>query len=123
MLKSVMIVEDEPYIIEALSFLLKNEGLNVSTYTDGQGCVERIKAVSPDLVILDMMLPNKSGMQILEELRSINQFINLPVLMLTAKGQKKDRIAAESAGVSLFMTKPFANKEIIQNVHRLLGNG
>ena len=67
-----------------------------------------------------MMLPNKSGMQILEELRGIDMFASLPVLMLTAKGQKKDRIAAEKAGVSLFMTKPFANKEIIKNVHRLL---
>ncbi len=119
--KSVLIVEDEPFIMEALSFLLKREGLNVSTYADGNGCVERIQSLKPDLVILDMMLPNKSGMQILEDLRTMNSFLNLPVLMLTAKGQKKDRAAAEQAGVSLFMTKPFANKEIIQNVHRLLG--
>ena len=121
MSKSVLIVEDEPFIVEALSFLLNREGLNVSAFSDGAGCVEHIQLTNPNLVILDMMLPNKSGMQILEELRAIDKFINLPVLMLTAKGQKKDRIAAEEAGVSLFMTKPFANKEIIQNVHRLLG--
>lgn len=120
MSKSVLIVEDEPFILEALSFLLTREGLSVSTFTNGKGCLERIQSVKPDLVILDMMLPNKSGMQILEELRAISEYANLPVLMLTAKGQKKDRIAAEQAGVSLFMTKPFANKEIIQNVHRLL---
>jgi DNA-binding response OmpR family regulator len=118
--KSVLIVEDEPFIVEALSFLLKREGLQVSVFTDGEGCVEHIQSITPNLVILDMMLPNKSGMQILEELRGIDKFANLPVLMLTAKGQKKDRIAAEEAGVSLFMTKPFANKEIIENVHRLL---
>ncbi|MBE9475494.1 MAG: response regulator [Proteobacteria bacterium] len=120
MSKSVLIVEDEPFIMEALSFLLKRDGLDISTFTDGQGCVERIQALKPDLVILDMMLPNRSGMQILEDLRAMDDFSNLPVLMLTAKGQKKDRAAAESAGVSLFMTKPFSNKEIIQNVHRLL---
>lgn len=119
--KSVLIVEDEPFIMEALSFLLEREGLAVSTHTDGDGCVERIQSLKPDLVILDMMLPNRSGMQILEDLRAMDDFIHLPVLMLTAKGQKKDRAAAEDAGVSLFMTKPFANKEIIQNVHRLLG--
>lgn len=120
MSKSVLIVEDEPFIIEALSFLLTREGLNVLTFTDGEGCVEHVQSIKPNLVILDMMLPNKSGMQILEELRAIAEFSNLPVLMLTAKGQKKDRAAAEKAGVSLFMTKPFANKEIIKNVHRLL---
>ncbi len=119
--KSVLIVEDEPFIMEALSFLLKREGLAVFTHADGNGCVERIQFLKPDLIILDMMLPNKSGMQILEDLRAMDDFISLPVLMLTAKGQKKDRAAAEQAGVSLFMTKPFANKEIIQNVHRLLG--
>ncbi len=120
MSKSVLIVEDEPFIMEALSFLLKREGLDVATFADGQGCVERIQSLKPDLVILDMMLPNRSGMQILEDLRAMDAFTSLPVLMLTAKGQKKDRAAAEDAGVSLFMTKPFANKEIIQNVHRLL---
>lgn len=120
MSKSVLIVEDEPFIVEALSFLLSREGLDVSVFTDGEGCVEHIQSIKPNLVILDMMLPNKSGMQILEELRGIDMFVSLPVLMLTAKGQRKDRIAAEEAGVSLFMTKPFANKEIIENVHRLL---
>jgi DNA-binding response OmpR family regulator len=106
--------------MEALTFLLEREGLNVSTFTDGEGCVERVQSLKPNLLILDMMLPNRSGMQILEDLRAMENFVNLPVLMLTAKGQKKDRAAAEQAGVSLFMTKPFANKEIIQNIHRLL---
>lgn len=120
MTKSVLIVEDEPFITEVLSFLLEREGLKVLTYDDGEGCVEYIRTHRPDLVILDMMLPHKSGMQVLEELRSIDILKSLPVLMLTAKGQKKDRSAAEAAGVSLFMTKPFANREIIENVQSLL---
>jgi len=118
--KSVLIVEDEPFIVEALSFLLEREGLKVSVFTDGEGCVEHIRSKRPDLVILDMMLPGKSGMQILEDLRATDDFAELPVLMLTAKGQNKDRIAAEQAGVSLFMTKPFSNKDIIKNVLGLL---
>ncbi len=120
MSKSVLIVEDEPFIVEALSFLLKREGLTVSVFSDGDGCFEYIQSTRPDLVILDMMLPGKSGMQILEELRATDVFGKLPILMLTAKGQNKDRIAAEQAGVSLFMTKPFANKDIIKNVLGLL---
>lgn len=121
--KSVLIIEDEPFIIEALSFLLEREGFQLSAYSDGEGCVDFIKKIKPDLIILDMMLPNISGMQILENLRNSTEFSNLPVLMLTAKGQTKDRQAAENAGASLFMTKPFSNDEIIANVHKLLQTG
>lgn len=120
MAKSVLIIEDEPFIIEALSFLLEREGIEFDSYTNGEGCLDYIGVKKPDLVILDMMLPQVNGMEILESLRSSSDFKNLPVLMLTAKGQKKDRQAAEDAGVSLFMTKPFANDELIANVHRLL---
>ena len=120
MTKSVVIIEDEPYIVEALSFLLEREGLTVSSYSDGAGSVDFIANHSPDLVILDIMLPNVSGMQILEEIRRSQKLSELPVLMLTAKGQKKDQLAAEDAGVSLFMTKPFANDELVANVWELL---
>jgi DNA-binding response OmpR family regulator len=118
--KSVLIIEDEPFILEALSFLLEREGYALSSFSDGEGCVDYIKKINPDLIILDMMLPNISGMQILENLRSSQEFQSLPVLMLTAKGQRRDRQAAENAGASLFMTKPFSNDEIIANVHKLL---
>ena len=118
--KSVLIIEDEPFILEALSFLLEKEGYSLSAFSDGEGCIDFIKEIKPDLIILDMMLPNISGMQILENLRNSHEFQTLPVLMLTAKGQKKDRQAAENAGASLFMTKPFSNDEIIANVHKLL---
>lgn len=120
MAKSVLIIEDEPFIIEALSFLLEREGLEFDSYTRGEGCLDYIDKKQPDLLILDMMLPELNGMEILESLRNSNDHSDLPVLMLTAKGQKKDRQAALDAGVSLFMTKPFANDELIANVHRLL---
>jgi DNA-binding response OmpR family regulator len=120
MSKTVLLIEDEPHIVAALRFLLQREGLTVFDHGDGQDATQRIKSVDPDLVILDVMLPGKSGMQILEELRDDGQTRDLPVLMLTAKGQKKDREAAESAGASMFMTKPFANEEILRNVKVLL---
>lgn len=120
MSKSVLIIEDEPFIIEALSFLLEREGIDYQCHTDGTSCLDLIETQRPDLVILDMMLPQMNGMEVLQSLRSTKDFKSLPVLMLTAKGQKKDRQAAEDAGVSLFMTKPFANDELIANVHRLL---
>lgn len=120
MKKSVVIIEDEPFIIEALTFLLENEGLVVRSISDGANAIDFIIKSKPNLVILDIMLPNVSGMKILEDIRSMGEISNLPVLMLTAKGQKKDRRAAEEAGVSKFMTKPFDNQELIENVKAMI---
>ena len=120
MKKSVVIIEDEPVIIEALTFLLENEGLVVRSISDGANAIDFIIKSKPNLVILDIMLPNVSGMKILEDIRSMDEISNLPVLMLTAKGQKKDRRAAEEAGVSKFMTKPFDNQELIENVKAMI---
>lgn len=120
MSKTVLLIEDEPHIVAALRFLLQREGLTVFDHGDGKDAMQKINSVSPDLVILDVMLPGKSGMQILEELRDDSRTRTLPVLMLTAKGQKKDREAAETAGASMFMTKPFGNEEILGNVRALL---
>ena len=120
MKKSVVIIEDEPFIIEALTFLLVNEGLVVRSISDGANAIDFIIKSKPNLVILDIMLPNVSGMKILEDIRSMDEISNLPVLMLTAKGQKKDRRAAEEAGVSKFMTKPFDNQELIENVKAMI---
>jgi DNA-binding response OmpR family regulator len=121
MSKTIAVIEDEPFIIEALQFLLEREGFVVMTHSDGAGAVEFIKSVNPDMVILDNMLPTISGMQILETVRASNTIATLPILMLTAKGQKKDRSAAEQAGASLFMTKPFANADLVANVRRMVG--
>lgn len=120
MKKSVVIIEDEPFIIEALTFLLENEGLVVRSISDGANAIDFIIKSKPNLVILDIMLPNVSGMKILEDIRLMDEISNLPVLMLTAKGQKKDRRAAEEAGVSKFMTKPFDNQELIENVKAMI---
>lgn len=116
----VLLIEDEPHIVAALRFLLQREGHTVFDHGDGQDAMQRIRAIQPDLVILDVMLPGRTGMQILQDLRDDGATRDLPVLMLTAKGQKKDREAAESAGASMFMTKPFANEEILRNVKALL---
>lgn len=122
MAKTVLIIEDEPHIIEAISFLLSREGWNVVTHSDGGSAIERMAALDIDLVILDVMLPNKSGFDILKELRASVRFAKKPVLMLTAKGQKRDRQAAEELGASHFMSKPFSNQEILEAVEKLSGS-
>ena len=118
MSKRILIVEDEPNIVESLSFLLTREGFLVASEKDGAEALAKVRAYLPDLVILDVMLPNRSGFDILRELKTIGP---LPkVLMLTAKGQARDRSAAEELSVDRFMTKPFANAEIIRAVKEML---
>jgi len=121
MKKRVLLVEDEPNIIEAITFLLSREGWHVDTQKDG-ATVKRVRELQPDLLMLDHMLPNKSGLDILKELRSDDELKSLPILMLTARGQMRDRAEAEAAGVSRFMTKPFSNTEVLAAVRDLMRN-
>lgn len=118
--KHVLLVEDEINIIEAIQFLLSREGWLVDTHSDGATAVEKVRVMRPDLVVLDYMLPGKNGIDILTELRADPDFERLPVLMLTARGQSRDRELAERAGVSRFMTKPFSNTEVMTAVRDLV---
>ncbi|MBD3662897.1 response regulator transcription factor [Sulfitobacter aestuariivivens] len=117
--KHVVLVEDELNIAEAIRFLLSQDGWRVQTLANGDSAMEVIRNNAPDLVMLDVMLPGKSGFEILHDLRSDPAFENLPVLMLTARGQSRDREMAEKAGVSRFMTKPFSNAEMLDAVREL----
>jgi DNA-binding response OmpR family regulator len=119
--KRVLLIEDEPNIIEAIRFILSRDGWTVETHSDGATAVEAVGRKRPDVVILDVMLPNKSGFDILRDLRADADHATRPILMLTARGQKKDRDMAEAAGVSCFMTKPFSNSEMLETVRRLAG--
>ncbi len=115
----VLVIEDEPNIIEAIKFILSREGWNVATHSNGEDAVDVVRTKSPDVLILDVMLPGRSGYDILRELRSDAATEHLPVLMLTARGQSKDREMAERAGASRFMTKPFSNAEVLEAVRAL----
>ncbi len=118
--KRVLLIEDEPNIIEAIRFVLSRAGYAVDIHSDGSTALEAIRAKTPDMIILDVMLPNRSGYDILRDLRSETSTELLPVLMLTARGQKKDREMAERYGASRYMTKPFSNAEMISSVAELL---
>ncbi|CUH83769.1 response regulator transcription factor [Thalassovita mediterranea] len=118
--KSVLVIEDEPNIIEAISFILSRDGWAVATHSNGHDAVDVVRAKQPDLLILDVMLPGKSGYDILTELRADGATKDLPVLMLTARGQNKDRDLATRLGASRFMTKPFSNAEVLEALRELV---
>ena len=98
MSKSIVIVEDEPNIAMSLSFILGRGGYDVHCVADGNDAVFEIQNRHPDLVILDVMLPNRSGLEILRDIRNARPIAETPVLMLSAKGQARDRQIAEATG-------------------------
>jgi DNA-binding response OmpR family regulator len=103
-----------------MRFLLSRDGWQVDTHSNGADAAEVIRGMAPDLVVLDVMLPGRSGFEILAELRADDATADLPVLMLTARGQGRDRELAEKAGVSRFMTKPFSNAEVLKAVRDMV---
>lgn len=121
MARQLLLIEDEPNIAEAITFLLARDGWQVSHLADGLAVLDTARRLRPDLVILDHMLPGASGIELLSELRADPQTAAVPVLMLTARGQPRDREAAERAGASRFMTKPFSNAEMLAEVRALAG--
>lgn len=116
--RRVLIVEDEPNIANAIRYLLDREGFDVEVESDGAKAVAR--TAEADIVILDVMLPNRSGFDVLKDLRAGSANAEVPVLMLTARGQARDRQTAEDLGVTRFMTKPFSNTDLVDAVKDLV---
>jgi len=118
--KDVLIAEDEPHLVESLTFILAREGYEVKTALDGEAAVQKIWASPPALVILDVMLPKMNGFDILKKIRADVALRSLRVIILTAKGQRQDRDTAEDIGADLFLTKPFSNKDVVDAVKKLI---
>lgn len=123
MTRSVLLAEDEPHIVESLAFLLGRAGFAVSVVSDGEAAVAKATAETPDVLVLDVMLPGINGFEVLRRLRAEAGTARLPVVMLTAKGQREDRETARRWGADMFIAKPFSNAELVAAVTRLAGTG
>lgn len=117
----VLIAEDEPGILDSLEFILRRAGWTVKAVTDGEAALSALRMEQPRLVVLDVMLPRRSGFEVLKAVRADPLTRALPVLILTAKGQAQDLRTAEDLGANAFVTKPYANAEVVGTVRRLLG--
>jgi len=115
---SILIVEDDPHILMGLRDVLAADGFKVATCNRGDAAIAAVNEQRPELVILDVMLPGKSGYDICKELRAAK--ISVPVLMLTAKGQELDKVIGLDLGADDYVTKPFGMKELVARVHALL---
>jgi len=120
--KSILLIEDEQNILEALSFILRRAGWIVYTHSNGNDANEVINKLKPAVIVLDIMLPGKSGFDVLRDLRLSEVDQKTPVMILTARGQEKDRDAAKILGADLFMTKPFVNSEVLNALEGLFDN-
>ncbi len=116
---SVLIAEDEPNIVESLTFLLEQEGYTVSAVANGDTALRVLQQAKPGLLVLDVMLPGRNGYEILKVVRADSRLSNLPVVVLTAKGQEKDRQTALELGANAFITKPFSNQDLVEQINRL----
>lgn len=116
----VLIAEDEPAILQSLDFILRRAGWTILAATDGEAALAAVRRERPRVVVLDVMLPKRSGFDVLRTLRAEAPTAATPVLMLTAKGQQHDRRTAEELGASAFITKPYANADVVETVRRLL---
>ena len=119
----ILIVEDEPAILESLEFILTRSGWKVGVARDGEAALEAAYRLRPRMVLLDIMLPKMGGLDVLKALRSDELLSSISVLILTARGQQYDRKAAMDLRADGFITKPFANDEVVAAVRRMLDGG
>lgn len=117
----VLIAEDEPNLVESLSFILSREGYEVSAVFDGESVLERLRSDRPDVLVLDVMLPRRTGFEVLKLIKTDPGLRGIPVMVLTAKGQERDRRTADDLGADAFVTKPFSNQDVVDRIKRLAG--
>lgn len=117
---TILIVEDEPPIIELVTFTLKGAGWNVAAVQTTSEAWEFIQQRLPQLILLDWMLPDQSGLRLLSRIRSDRQFNELPIIMLTAKSMEEDKIAGLDNGADDYVTKPFSPRELTARINALL---
>ena len=120
MSKKVLIVDDEPNIVISLEFLVKKEGFTVAVAADGEEALAKVAEFSPDLILLDVMMPKKSGFEVCEALLADPERSGLKIIMLTAKGRDTEMAKGLALGADAYMTKPFSTKDLIARIREVL---
>jgi two-component system alkaline phosphatase synthesis response regulator PhoP len=119
--KKILVVEDDPDLVELLSFNLRGCGFAVSTAGDGLDALKKARSIVPDLILLDLMLPELDGFGVCEILRREPATAGIPIIMVTAMSSQFARLAGLEAGANDYITKPFSPKQLIARIQALLG--
>jgi len=121
--KRILIVDDDAFIRRPLEFILREEGYQPATAADADEGLRALEACAPDLIFLDVMMPGKDGLTWCAELKSDPRYSGIPIVLLSARGQERDRTRALALGAADFLTKPYSPHEIKLRVRELLGRG
>ena len=121
MTHKLLVADDEPNIVISLEYLMKREGYHVLVATDGNQALETIRREQPALVLLDVMMPGKTGFEVCQAVRADPALEGVRILMLTAKGRDTDISKGLALGANAYMTKPFSTRELVQKVAEMLG--
>lgn len=119
----ILIAEDEANIVESLSYILQRADFDVDVASDGLDALDRLRRSRFSALILDIMMPEMNGFDVLRAVRADRELAGLPVIVLTAKGQARDRKVAEEIGATAFITKPFSNADVIERVRQCTRDG
>jgi len=117
---NILVVDDETHIRTLLKITLEIESYQVTLANDGQEALDKISAQIPDLILLDIKMPNLNGWQVLEKIKSDEKTRNIPVIMVTAFGQKEARQRSFDLGVDEFISKPFETKTLLESIRKIL---
>jgi DNA-binding response OmpR family regulator len=121
--KRILIVDDEPDLLEILSIIFKAYGYETATATDGQEAIEQARANQPDLIIMDVMMPRLNGFEACRVIKHDPTLSRVPVIMLSAKTQQADKLGGIDSGADAYLAKPFDNMQVLAKVRELLGEG
>ena len=116
----ILVIDDEPYILRALSYLLAREGYKVETASNGEDGLARVRELHPPLIFLDIMMPKMSGYEVCEEIKQDESLSSTYIIMLSAKGQQIDRERGLLGGADEYMTKPFSPREVAEHIAGIL---
>ena len=123
MSKKILIVDDEPNIVTSLEYLMQKNGYEVKIARNGDEALELVESFRPDVVLLDVMMPRKSGYEVCQKMRERKDWQHIKIVMLSAKGREAEVNKGLSLGADTYVTKPFSNQELIDKIDELLGDG
>lgn len=121
--RTIMVVDDNPDIITIVKTILEGKGYRVMSASSGQELLNMLNGQKPDLIILDIMMPEMDGLEVLSRLKGVTETVSIPVILLTAKVQYEDVLGGYKLGADYYITKPFTSTQLVNGINLLLGEG